>query len=111
MRPGTWEALDEELGRRRSEAEAQVAVSLSEERYPALRTVVSVFKLFAVLSLVAGTIIAFVIFRESVLGAIAAVFAGVWLAITYWASGELISLFIDIEANTRALRHPLRTLT
>ena len=121
MRPGAWDILDEEVTRRRLETEAMVANNLAEERYPALRTVIRVLRAVAVLTFVAGILAALVMIggilgvlvvpRESSLIALAVALACIWLAITYWASGELISLLIDIEANTRALRHPLRTLT
>lgn len=121
MRPGAWDILDEEVTRRRGETEALVASSLAEERYPALRTVIRVFKTLATLALVFGVLASLALVaglsgaidlpRESYPIALAAALACTWLAIIYWASGELIALLIDIEANTRALRHPIRTLT
>lgn len=110
LRPGAWEAICEELDRRVSDSESEIEEALTEKRYPALQVVVFVIKSFSVLILLGGVLLAVALARESRLAAIAIAFVSVWWAILNWAGGELITLQIDIEANTRSLRYPLRTL-
>ena len=117
MRPGAWEILDEELARRHDRVETAISSSLVEKRYPAIRTIVFVFRGLAAFAIIACVLGAAVMIRaglparESIPVALGIVFVGVWFAISYWAAGELLSLLIDIEANTRVLRHPIQTMT
>src|SRR5688500_18553543 len=74
-------------------------------RYPALSVIVVVIKVFAGLVAVGGVIAALLAIKSgySLMPGIA-IFVGVVAAfILMWAAAESISVFIDIEANTRAI--------
>jgi hypothetical protein len=110
---GAWQVLDEEMGRRRKEMHRHGAASFGdeEERYPALRIIVFFLKAIAVLALVAAVVGAALLMlqtREAVLArpltALLFLVAGGWVAITYWASAELLVLLMDVERNTRSMR-------
>ena len=82
-----------------------------EERYPALRAIVFLTKAIAVVVLlvaVVGAVRSFFQTRTAgVAGPLAGLIilvAGIIVAITYWASAELLVLLMDIEHNTRSVR-------
>jgi hypothetical protein len=85
--PGEWDVLKrEEDYRKHMRAEARPTISPSDTgalqaRYPALRTVIGIYKITASVVLVV-----------SVTGVI---------CLFQWAAAEVIQVFIDIEANTR----------
>jgi hypothetical protein len=75
-----------------------------EDRYPALRIIVLLTKVAAVLVFALSLVAAFLSVgagTSSPLAVIAAVILGALAALGLWASAELTQVLIDIEANTR----------
>ncbi|SRR5581483_11678291 len=104
LRPGAWEVLDEEL-RRRARVRRPTPTVVAEDRYPAIRTLAILLKVEAALVLVAGVAAAvFAVKNVSLLAAFLFLVAGLLLTVSYWAGAELLTLLMDIEANTRVLR-------
>jgi len=103
---GAWEVLDDEL-RRRERVRRRLGTTphAEEERYPALRTTVVLLKVISVLVLLVAVGAGFALFATSPLVGLAAIVAGLLSAITYWAAADLFVVLMDIEANTRAMRH------
>jgi hypothetical protein len=106
---GAWEVLDEEI-KRRARVRARRPVSADapqheEARYPAIRATVVVLKVEAALVLIGSIIGGLALFDTNALVGLLVVVAGVVGAVLQWAGAELLILLVDIEANTRFLRH------
>ena len=120
LRAGTWDIIDTELEERRETARQSIAEEIGQKRYPALRFVIVVLKATAVFVFVAALISAVIVWKlpltrevsrfDQVGFSAIVLVAGFWVAITNWALAEMLAIQIDIEANTRALRHPVRTM-
>lgn len=67
-------------------------------RFPALKTISMVLKLFSVLAVVSGAAAAFT--ENELLVRLGAIAGGLLSALMLWALSELISVALAIEANT-----------
>jgi hypothetical protein len=104
--PGEWDVLKrEEDYRKHMRAEARPTISPSDTgalqaRYPALRTVIGIYKITAIVVLVVGGAVA-LLGTDLVMIKIAVVIVTGVICLFQWAAAEVIQVFIDIEANTR----------
>jgi len=112
--PGAWDVLDAEVRRRKFEGGGRASPGLRDdtERYPALRIIVLLLKGIAVLVLgifVLAAISSLLSSRQEgfagPIGAVLFLVTGAVIAVSYWASAEILVLLMDIEANTRSTRH------
>lgn len=71
------------------------------QKYPALRTISEIYKIFGWLIIVATLIIAFVLGQGSAIFALIAIIIGALIVLGVFAVAESIKVFIDIEHNTR----------
>jgi uncharacterized BrkB/YihY/UPF0761 family membrane protein len=93
-----------------------------DSRYPALRTISFIYKVIAVIVGVGSLIVFFALIfslpdtptklerTSALIEAVGALIGGVITSVTLFASGELFSLLIDVEENSRATRHMLGQL-
>ena len=85
------------------EAAAEAPESVPSVKYPALRAIVTVYKIFAVAVGVATAIAVGVALGQSVLISLLCLVVGVGTVISLLALAEGIKVFVDIEHNTRTI--------
>jgi hypothetical protein len=73
----------------------------TENKYPALRTISGIYKVFGWLIIVATLIVAFVLGQGSAIFALISIIVGALIVLGVFAAAESIMVFIDIEHNTR----------
>ena len=73
----------------------------TEKKYPALRTISGIYKVFGWLIILATLIVAFVIGQGSAIFALISIIIGALIVLGVFAVAESIMVFIDIEQNTR----------
>jgi len=72
-------------------------------KYPALRTIATVYQIFAVAIGVVTLIAVIVSLRQSALIAILSLIVGLTAVVSFLALSEGIKVFVDIEHNTRTM--------
>ncbi len=90
-------------------ASSDIVLGKSNRRYPALASIVVLVKVTAVMILIAGFVLAAILYRakQPAQGAVCVTAATFWTLLT-WAAAESIAVLTDIEANTRATAGALR---
>jgi hypothetical protein len=78
-----------------------VDIDNTEKKYPALRTISLIYKIFGWLIIIATLIVAFVLGQGSGIFALIAIIVGALIVLGVFAVAETIMVFIDIEHNTR----------
>ena len=75
-------------------------------KYYALRTISVFLKILAIIILIGGLASSYILYRDtsSVLTTIGIIIGALVACVVIWAHAELIILFIDVEANTRATK-------
>lgn len=102
-----WEVLKNEEERRERVRAESLKVSphhdpeADERRYPALRTIVAIQKVIAIVVLVFGIAFAFLVPALNIVYKVGVLFAVGLFALIHWAAAETLQVVIDIEANTR----------
>jgi len=72
-----------------------------ETKYPALRTISVIYKIFGGLLVISTLIVAFVLGQQSGIFALITIISGMLIVLGVFAVAESIMVFIDIERNTR----------
>ena len=77
----------------------------SEEKYPALRIVLFIWKLLVVLFAIATVVMTYLVWqqpdRNHVAFGLMTLLIGTSVCLFQWANIELVEVFLDIEENTR----------
>src|SRR2546425_5934700 len=77
----------------------------SEEKYPALRIVLLIWKFLVVLFAIAAIVMTYVVWqmpdRNRVAFGLVTLLAGAIVCLFQWANIELVEVLLDIEENTR----------
>jgi hypothetical protein len=73
----------------------------TEKKYPALRTISGIYKVFGWLIAIATIIVAAIFGQGGVAFALITIIFGALIVLGVFAVAELIMVFIDIEENTR----------
>lgn len=72
-----------------------------EKKYPALRIISNLYKIFAYLTIILTLFIAFGVYRSIPTLFLTSIFTGVFFVLGLFAAAESIMVIIDIERNTR----------